>query len=193
MNVVRETVLELNKLMSDSEELREQLESRGVQAQTINVLVEMGFHNRMSENETLVNSALGSAREAYGHGAISHSELSEQLEKLVAVEKDIAHSRRLAKQKGLDLQALNVLARIIRQNPGDGGEKAINTFLGYSQACDVNLSGINQITQNLVSEPQTVLPQIERPVEDINRQRNILYRDILVGLAFAIVLMALMV
>lgn len=193
MNAIRDTIAELNKLMSESEELRDQLVARGVPAQTINVLVEMGFHNRVSEHNALISSALGSAKEAFGQGAVTQEELSEQVEKLVSVEKDIAHCRRVAKQKGLDLHAINMLARIIRENPGDGGEKVVNTFLGYSQACKVNLSGIDQITQKYTAEPESVLPQIERPVEDIHSQRNKFFRDVFVGLTFAIVLMALIV
>lgn len=177
--------------MDESDELREQLIAMGIQMQTINVLVEMGFHDR-AEDEALIVSALDGAEKAYGKSSISRQQLTDQLEQLVSIEKDIAQSRRSAKQRGLDLQAINFLARIIRQNPGDGGKQAVNNFLGYSQACDIPLTGIEQIAQNVAAEPESVLPKIARPV-DTTGKSGLFWRDVSIGLFFAVVLMTLMV
>jgi hemoglobin-like flavoprotein len=174
--------------MDESDELREELLACGVQTQAINVLVEMGFHDRLDKDNALLKSVLTEA-----DNSKAQETLLDQLEQLIAVEKDIAHSRRLAKQQGIDIQAINFLARVIRQNPGDGGEKVINSVLGYAQACNVPLSGIEQIAQKHTSEPESVLPQIPFAVEDDNRRRTLLFRDIAIGLLFSIVLMALMV
>lgn len=191
-NLISKTIGELNALMDEADELREQMIAQGVQMQTINVLVEMGFHDRGDDNDTLIKSALEGAEKTYGQGAISQQELTDLLEQLVAIEKDIAARRRSAKQQGLDLQAINFLARIIRQNPGDGGELAINKLVAYSRACDIPLSGIDQIVQKFDAEPASVLPNIARPVEN-HADLRLLWRDVSIGLFFAVVLMALMV
>lgn len=174
--------------MDESDELRQELMARGVQTQAINVLVEMGFHDRLDKDNTLLKSVLSGAS-----NPAAQESLLDQLEQLIAVEKDIAHSRRLAKQQGIDIQAINFLARVIRQNPGDGGEKVINSVMGYAQACNVPLSGIEKIAQTHTTEPESVMPQIAFPADHGNRMRTLLLRDIAIGLLFSIVLMALMV
>ena len=192
LNIINKTIQDLNTLMDESDELREQLLAQGVQMQTINVLVEMGFHDRADDSDALITAALEGAEKAYGRDALSRHELDEQLAQLVSIEKDTAHCRRSAKQQGLDLQAINFLARVIRQNPGDRGEQAINKLFAYSQACNISLSGIEQITQTCVAEPESVLPQIARSA-GVSSGYPLLWRDISIGVFLSVVLMALMV
>ncbi|MFK7889179.1 MAG: hypothetical protein AB8B63_00065 [Granulosicoccus sp.] len=192
-NLVRQTVTELNQLQDDSEEIRAQLLAKGVQTQTINVLVEKGFHDQLDDGDELVDSAVEASLQSYGHGAISRDELFEQLTQLVDIEKDTAYRRRLAKQEGLDIQAMNFLARVIRENPGDGGQRVINSFIGYAKACDVELSGIGEIVQKVSAKPQSVLPDIERPAPAQQQVNAIVVRDVLIGLLFTVVLMSIMI
>ncbi len=178
--------------MDEADELREQLMAKGIQNQTINVLVEKGFHDQIDLDDELVDSALSTARQSLGAAAVDKQFLIQLLQELIEIEKDIANRRRIAKQQGLDLQAINTLARMIRMNPGDGGESSINNFFAYAQACKVKLSGIEKIVQKFDREPESVLPKIVK-LEDSNRQWKLLCRDITVGLVFSIVLIALIV
>jgi hypothetical protein len=110
----------------------------------------------------LIEAALRSSEKQYGKGAITRKELQESLDKLLALEKDLAHCRKLCSEGGLNLQAINFLSQMIRQNPGDGGEGAINTLLGYAVACDVSLAGVEGVINKYFKKPESVLPRISR-------------------------------
>lgn len=193
-NIVLSSVRELSVLYTNMEELRGELRARGVQGQATNVMVEMAFHNRKAEMQGLIEAALQSSRQAYGHGAISRDELEDALDNMLTLEKDVAYTRKLCKQRGLDLQVINFLTQLVRQNPGDGGEKAINTFLGYAVACKIDLSGIDEITQKYTTELASVLPDIQRREKGSqNMLRRTLVIDVLLGLTLTVGLMALLV
>jgi len=142
----------------------------------------------------LIEAALQSSRQAYGHGAISREELESTLDELLALEKDVAYTRKLCKQRGLDLQVINSLTQLVRQNPGDGGEKAVNTFLGYALACDMDLSGMDEIKQKYTTELASVLPDIKRKDNTAPAfcGRNTAI-DVFIGIALTISLMALLI
>jgi len=184
-NIVLSSVRELSNLYTSMEEIRGELRARGVQGQATNVMVEMAFHNRDGEMQGLMEVALQSSKQAYGHGAISREELQDALDNLLVLEKDVAYTRKLCKQRGLDLQVMNFLTQLVRQNPGDGGAKAINTFLGYARACKIELSGIDEITQKYTTEPASVLPDIEREPE---KDQSLLGKPMLIDIAIAVVL-----
>lgn len=193
-NIILSSVRELSELYTNMDDLRGELRARGVQGQATNVMVEMAFHNRKNEMQGLIEAALQSSRQAYGHGAISREELEETLDSMLALEKDVAHTRKLCKQRGLDLQVINFLTQLVRQNPGDGGEKAINKFLGYAVACGIELSGIDEITQKYTTEVATVLPDIQRREQGGQRAiKRTVAIDVFIGLALTIGLMALLV
>ena len=85
-----------------------------------------------------------------------------------------------------------MLVQLVRQNPGDGGTKALNTFLGYARACNIDLSGIDEITQKYTQEAGSVLPDIQRTKTDKSRLlRQILVRDIFIGLTLTVVMFSL--
>ena len=83
---------------------------------------------------------------------------------------------------------------IIRQNPGDGGEKVINTFLAYALACDIPLTQMKTIFDAANEEPKSVLPDIAREEEtDIAATaRRRLYIDIAIGCALALLALSLL-
>ena len=191
-NIVLTSVRELTSLQTSMEDIRAELRARGIQGQASKVLIEMAFHNRQSEMQGLIDAALQSSKQEYGHGAITRNELQEALDELLILEKDIAHTRKLCKQQGLDLKVINMLVQLVRQNPGDGGAKAINTFLGYARACNIELSGIDQITQKYTTEPASVLPDIKRIEKDESRlMRLMLVRDVVIGLTLTTVMFLL--
>ena len=188
-NVVSTSVRELSSLYTNMEDIRAELRARGIKGQTSNVMVEMAFNKRDSEMQGLMDSALRSSEQEYGHGAITRIELQEALTKMLAMEKDIAHIRSLCKQQGLVLPVINMLAQLVRQNPGDGGTKAINTFLGYACACNIELSGIDEVTQKYSAEPESVLPDIKRvEIDEFRFLRKALVRDIVIGITLTVIM-----
>ena len=191
-NIVLTSVRELSSLYANMEEIRAELRARGIKGQTTNVMVEMAFHKRQSEMQGLMDSALRSSEQEYGLGAIRRDELQEAMDKMLTMEKEIAHTRTLCKQQGLSLPVINMLAQLVRQNPGDGGTKAVNTFLGYALACNIELSGVDEVTQKYTLESESVLPDIQREVTDKSRLvRQVLLRDIVIGLTITVVMFLL--
>ena len=191
-NIVLNSLRELCSLQTNMEDIRAELRARGIQGQSTNVMVEMAFHNRPEEMHVLMDSALQISEQEYGHGAISRDELQEALDNLLILEKDVAHTRKLCKQQGLNVKVMNMLVQLVRQNPGDGGTKALNTFLGYARACNIDLSGIDEITQKYTQEAGSVLPDIQRTKTDKSRLlRQILVRDIFIGLTLTVVMFSL--
>ena len=191
-NIVVNAIRDLTSLYEQMEEHRVELRARGIQGQATNVMVEMAFHKRKDQMQGLMEAALQSSRQAFGLGAITREELEVKIDSMLEIEKDIAHTRKLCKQRGLNLPVINFLTQLIRQNPGDGGQKAVNTFLGYASACNIELSGIDEITQKYTTEPESVLPVIEQETEDDKRAltRSVMI-DLLIGLSLTIALMAL--
>ena len=190
-NLVRRTVLEITALLDEAHHLREELVARGVQTQTINVLVEMGFHGRLDEREQLLGTAVAASEATYGTGAITREGLLTHLRQLDGLEKDLQHSRRLARQQGLDLQVLNFLTQIIRRHPGDGGRQAVNTFFGYALACGIELDGIAEVAQRFGDKPASVLPDIPRRGRVETRwSPAALARDAAIGTVLAAALLA---
>ena len=191
-NVILSSVRELTSLQASMEDIRAELRARGIQGQASNVMVEMAFHNRLDEMQVLMDTALRSSEQEYGHGAITRNELQEALDNLLILEKDVAHTRKLCKQQGLNLQVMNMLVQLVRQNPGDGGTTAINTFLGYARACNIELSGIDEVTQKYTTEPASVLPDIQRlEIGESRILRKMLVRDIVIGLTLTVVMFLL--
>jgi len=191
-NIVRRSVQEFCELHKEMHNLRENLIALGVPAQTVTVLVEMGFNGRLTEQEKLMNSCL---EEACG-GHVEDSILSRfkmQLQELTNLERDMAHARKIARESGLVLPALNALTQMIRQNPGDNGEKVINSFLAYAIAAGIPMTKVEDILKTATEKPKSVLPVIERDdSKDASKARLALWRDIAIGLVISFFLMWLM-
>ena len=132
---MRQTVESICRIQADMHEIRVNLVAYGVPFQTVNVLVEMGARDKLSEQEDLIEAALAGSASELGVGALSRDTLMQQLGLLINLENDTAEVRRLAKSQGLELPALNALTLFVRQNPGDGGARMIRCFVAYALAC----------------------------------------------------------
>jgi len=193
-NAVKRVVDELVLLMGHIHDLKQELIARGIAFHTVNVLVELGAQGKTEEQAKIVKTALESSEKQYGSAAITAEKLDAHLKKLVGLEKDMGHVRQVGRQQGLDLSSINSLTLIIRQNPGDGGEKTINTFLAYALACDIPLHRIDEIRDGITAGPKSVLPDIARDESpDIrSKERKKLITDIVVGCVLAMLAFTLL-
>ena len=94
----------------------------------------------------------------------------------------------------MDPQATNLLTNVIRQNPGDKGEKVLNTIVEYALACDINVTGVSNMMPVKEEKPESVLPDIEialPPQHGWHRFKPLLF-DIAVGTALAFTALALL-
>ena len=104
------------------------------------------------------------------------------------LERDLTHARNLAREEGLDAQALSMLTQMVQQHPGDGGAKAVNTFLGYALAYGVKTDQLSEIAGNLIQRPASVLPQIPRKADTASaRPVKKTFQDALVGLVIGVI------
>lgn len=161
-NATKRVVDEVVALMGDIHDAKEEIMARGIPFHTVNVLVELGVHGKLEEQASMQKIALETSEKQHGPAAITAEKLDAHLETLVALEKDLGHVRKLGRDQGLDMTSINYLTLIIRQNPGDGGEKVVNTFLGYALACDIPLHRVTEIAELATSGPKSVLPDIPR-------------------------------
>jgi len=194
-NPTKRVVDEVVALMGEVHEVREEIMARGIPFHTINVLVEMGVHDKLEEQATMCKTALETSKKQHGAAGITAEALDGHLDTLVNLEKDLGHVRRLGRDQGLDMNSINYLTMIIRQNPGDGGEKMINTFLAYAMACEIPLHRIEEIFAEATSGPKSVLPDISRDEElDIAAAaRKRLVIDLGIGCALALLALSLLV
>jgi len=56
-NTVRQVVEEICNLMGDTHHIREEILARGVQFHTLNILIEMGVHNKPDEQAEVMKAA----------------------------------------------------------------------------------------------------------------------------------------
>ncbi len=193
-NVVRDSIDEITRLMDETHEVRENLVAAGVPFQSVNVLVEMTLHGRLEARDELASSTVAAAREALGESGADRERLVTDLEALVGFEKDIAHARRIARERGMNVQALNALTQLIRHHPGDGGALAMRDLVAYAIACRMPIADAVERAEALTTKPASVLPQIERkPTIDSARDWRKAGIEALVGLGVGVVLLALVV
>lgn len=193
-NVIQSSAREISSLAVAMDEHKNNLRARGIRLQTSNVMLELALQDKSDELEKMVISAVHASNRKYGDGAISREELLNTLERMVAVENDIIYTKQLCKQRGLNIQALSILTKLMRQNPGDGGEKAINTILGYAASCDIPLTGIDAIKQKYSEKNTSVLPEISRENNDGgNSHIQKISIDVIIGISLTIALLALLV
>ena len=191
-NPVKRTVDEIVALMALIHEEREELLARGIPFHTVNVMVEMGTNNKEDELADMKKTAIAMSTKQHGSAAIEPAALDERVESLIALQRDIALARKVAKSQGQDLSVINMLTMTIRQNPGDGGEKSVNTFLAYAIACGIPVNKVEEMVSEATAGPKSVLPQID--MDDINKSesdRKKLISDVLVGCVLALIAMML--
>lgn len=183
-NPVRQSVEEICQLLGDSHEVRQEITARGVQFNTLNVLIDFGTKDKHEEQAELIKSAVSASQKEFGDQGITSEQLEKHLDTLVTIERDLGHVRRLSQNQGLNMQALNFLTQMIRLNPGDGGEKSVNNLMAYAVACGIKVEGFKQEAKELTAGTGSVLPQIpkQEPVSKEEELKNIL-RDVLIGLA----------
>lgn len=187
-NATKRVVDEVVVLMGDIHDAKEEIMARGIPFHTVNVMVEFGVHGKLEELAGIRKTALETSQKQHGPAAITPEKLDQHLETLVALEKDLGHVRKLGRDQGLDMTSVNYLTLIIRQNPGDGGEKVINTFLAYALACDIPLHRVTELADEAMSGPKSVLPDIPRDeaidLAEASRKRWI--TDICIGCVLAL-------
>lgn len=193
-NIVKSSVKELSEKSVAMDELKSSLRARGIRMPMSNVMLELALQENEAELDKIMLSATKASEEKYGEGAISLEELKASIENMLSLEKDILYTRKLCKERGLDIQSLNILSQLIRQNPGDGGEKIVNTIFGYAASCGIKLSGIEAIKQEYTQDVDSVLPKIKSQktvTGKYNFKRLIL--DVFIGVTLTIILVAWLV
>ena len=162
-NPVAALIKELIDINTEIFELKETIVAKGVPYNTLNSLVEMSAVGKSEELSQMKKTALQTAQSQYGLGAIEADEFHSSLETLVEYEEDLAHIRKVARGRDMDPQATNLLTNVVRQNPGDRGEKVLNTIVEYAVACDIPVTGVSKIVPVEDDKPKSVLPVIELP------------------------------
>ncbi len=191
-NPVKRIVDEIVELMALSHEEREEMLARGVPFHTINMMVEMGTSEKHDELAEIKKTAIALSEKQYGAAAITLDKVDERVDALVALKRDTALALKVAKSQGHDMGVINMLTMTIRQNPGDGGEKAVNTFLAYAIACDIPVTKVEQMVEEITAGPKSVLPQITLDQEDEKlAAKKKLISDVVIGCVLAFVAMML--
>lgn len=189
-------IKELIDINTEMFDVKETIVAKGIPYNTLNALVDLSAVGKSDELERLKESALQTALSQFGAGAVKSMELEQALEKLIELEEDLAHLRKISRGRNMDPQATNVLTNVIRQNPGDRGEKVLNLMFDYAAACDIKIDGrVASKVELLDDEPESVLPKIELPDtrgEGWRRYRGLMM-DIAIGLVMSVCALALLV
>lgn len=194
-NEIRETIREFRTLIDEMDEIRENLRAHGVPLRTTRMIVEFGIQNKPERQASAMDGAMEQVEKQFGTSGLSRKELESYIATVVDLERDLSHARGVARSLGLDAQALGILTQMIQNNPGDGGAKAVNTFVSYAVACDIKLDRIAEILPNLVEKPKSVLPVVEK-IEQVSSTRERVKNmatDAIVGLGIGIVMILLLI
>jgi len=168
-NLIKRTVDEIYEIMAEVHDIREELLAHGIHFHKLNAIIEIGKQDKPDELRAMTDSALEASIESFGPNAIKRDELETHLAEIIDLEKDLGHVRRVAKQQGVHMQALNHLTALMRLNPGDKGVQAINTFVAYADAAGVSLERMDAIRQQFKEGPKSVLPDVPRELATSNR------------------------
>ncbi len=191
-NPVKAIVEEIVGLMGLTHEEREELLARGIPFHTVNMMIELATGEKHDELAEIKKTALAMSVKQYGTAAITAEKLDERIDALVALKRDTALAHKVAKSGGHNTAVIQMLTMTIRQNPGDGGEKAINTFLAYAIACGIPVAKVEQMVADLTAGPKSVLPQIELNHEnDKVAAKKKLISDVAIGCVLALIAMLL--
>ncbi len=192
-NPVKRAIEDFKGIIDEMDDLREILRAHGVPLRTTRMIVEFGVQKKMDKQATAIDSAMEQAVASFGEGGLQRSVLENHIATIVSLEHDLIQARSLAKEEGLDAQALSILTQMIQQSPGDGGAKAVSTFLGYALAYGVKTDQLTEIAGDLVQRPASVLPQIPRKADTasvITLKKTL--QDALVGLLIGVVVIYLL-
>ena len=194
-NMVIESLNEILRFSTNMSHLKEEIVAFGIPIQTINVMVENGFRGNNDSLQTLLSTAISASENALGGGCIAKDDLEARVAALIAMEKELAFAKRVAKQQGLNLQVLNFLVQIIQRNPGDKGEKAVNEFVAYALACNIPFDQASDIAEKVgKSNSGSVMPNITRN-ENTSPKATLqsIARDVAVGIVISVAVLWLVV
>ena len=192
-NPVKRAVEEFKGIIDEMDDLREVLRAHGVPLRTTRMIVEFGVQNKPDKQATAIDSAMEQVEESFGEGGLKRSVLENHVATIVNLERDLTHARSVAREEGLDAQALSILTQMVQQNPGDGGAKAVRTFLGYALAYGVKTDQLTEIAGNLMQRPASVLPQIPRKADAASvRPVKKALQDAVVGLVIGVIVIYLL-
>lgn len=187
-NPVKQAVEEFKSLIDEMDDLREVLRAHGVPLRTTRMIVEFGIQNKPDKQAIALDGAMEQVVKSFGEGCLERQVLENHIATIVTLERDLSHARAVAREEGLDAQALSMLTQMVQQHPGDGGAKAVNTFLGYALAYGVKTDQLADIAGELTQRPASVLPQIPRRVDTaVKRGANQLVKDALLGLSIGLI------
>ncbi len=193
-NRVLKTVEEFCHLHREMHDVRENLIALGAPFQTVGVLVELGFNSRHEEQEKLIRSCLESQMINGVVDPLTEEKFRQQLLQMTELERDMAHARKVARESGMLIPALNSLTNMIRQNPGDGGELVINTFVAYALAAGVKLEMFQEILDSSKKKKESVLPVIDMDTPDPRvASRKAMIRDLFLSTCITVFIMYLIV
>jgi len=163
---VESLLSELIEMSSEMSHLREDLISKGVPNNTITALIERKRMGPEEEFVTLRESALRSAENTLGSGVISNDFLLEHLDRLVVLDQDMAHLRKIARGHEMDTRAINMLSQLVSANPGDRGERVLNCLVDYGRCLGIPVRGLRLVASNEEARPTSVLPVIDTTEND---------------------------
>lgn len=193
-NAVRRTVEEFRCLIAEMDDIREVLRAYGVPLRTTRMMVEFGVQKNSEQQVAAIDSAMEQSEKAMGEGCLKRIDLESQVATVVSLEHDLSHARSVARSEGLDSQALGILTKMITENPGDGGAKAVNTFLSYVVASGIQTDRIKDMVGELTQKPASVLPQTLRKADNIQPYgRQQIVTDALIGLAIGVLVIGLLI
>lgn len=185
VNTVETILVDLIEMSTEAAHLQDDLVARGVPLNTIRVLVEQLKKDMQEEFKVMFDSALESATNRLGHEAVSETFLLQHLERLTALNQDMAHLRKIARGHEMDTLAVNMLTKLVSANPGDQGERVLNCLVDYGRCLGIKVTGLRLITSNDALEDSSVLPQIDLPDLDKNpwHRYGTLLIEVLLGFA----------
>lgn len=187
-NPIKRAVEDFRGLIDEMDDIRELLRAHGVPLRTSRMIVEFGVQNKPDKQAVAIDSAMEQAAATFGEGCLERHVLENHIATIVNLERDLTHARQVAREEGLDAKALAMLTQMVQQNPGDGGAKAVNTFLGYALAYGVKTDQLSEIAGDLTRRPASVLPQIPRKVQSVDQDiRKRLIQDATIGLLIGMV------
>ena len=102
-------VAEIRSLITEMDELRAELVAHGVPLRTVRMMVELGVQDQHEKQAALIDSSLVIVEQELGAGVIPASCWSTRIATIASLEKDLSHARQMARDQGMDAQAVSYL------------------------------------------------------------------------------------
>ena len=157
---VESILTELVDLSSEMSHLKENLISKGIPFNSINALVERKNQGKPKVFDSLLDSVLSGAEDELGPGAPDRQVLVQHIDRVVELDQDMAHIRKVARGHEMELRAVNMITQIVSTNPGDGGEKVLNSLVEYGCTLGIPVKGVKIVSSDSTPKATSVLPDI---------------------------------